>query len=132
MGDAFWQVLVLVVAIGLVLEAVVMVALMRQLGGVLLQVRPARIGGVEGGPEVGTPVEVTGVALDKAAILLFLTPDCGVCRPLYPAIPELQRHYPEVELVPVVLGSDDASRRTAAVEIGGSARTDLAQLEQAW
>jgi hypothetical protein len=128
-----WQVLILLLGVGVVLEALILIAVMRQVGGILMQLRPARVGEIEGeGPEVGRALEFPGLDKSRPAIVLFLSPDCQICRPLLPAIPAVQRDYRELEVVTVVTGQDEARRVAYAQQIGESARADLADLMKEW
>jgi thiol-disulfide isomerase/thioredoxin len=128
-----WQVLILLLAVGVVLEALILIAVMRQVGGILIQLRPARVGEIEGeGPPVGQALEFEGLDVSRPAIVLFLSPDCQICKPLLPAIPALQRNYRELGVVTVVTGQDEARRGAYAEQIGESARTDLPELMKDW
>jgi len=132
-SEALWQVLVVVLLIAVVLEAVALVAVMRQVGGVLLQLNPARVGQIEGGgPEPGTEVEYPGREIGKPALVLFVSHTCGLCKDLIPAIPVVQSHYRELEIVAVVTGGEEGDRLAYAKGIGETARPDLHDLQQRW
>jgi methylamine dehydrogenase accessory protein MauD len=133
-GDAIWRVLVLILLAAVAAQSILLIALMRQLGGVILQLRPARIGEVEAeeGPEIGMVVDIPGLSAGRPAVAVFVSPKCGICRPLLPAISVLASHYHEIDVLAVVTGDDEAQREIYARDIGQLARPDLHELERAW
>lgn len=58
MTETAWRLLLVVTTVGLIVEGVVIVGILRELGALLLQLGPARYGEVEEGPEVGTALDV--------------------------------------------------------------------------
>ncbi len=130
--SAVWQILVLVLVLVAVVHTVILIAVMRQLGGILLQMTPARPGEVEEGPARGTVVEIPGVPGDTPAIVVFVSPTCEVCKPLLPAVPTIDRHYPDVALVTAISGGSRADREAYAARVGPTARPDLHKLYDAW
>jgi hypothetical protein len=128
-----WQILILLLVVAVVIEAIVQIAVMRQVGGILMQLRPARVGEIEGeGPELGQVVEFDGLDPARPAMVLFLSPDCQICRPLVSAIPSVERHYDELKLVTIVTGNDETRRAAYAKNVGSSARLDLKELMSEW
>lgn len=134
MTETILRITVLLLVAMAVLQAIVLIALMRQVGGIMLQLRPARFGEMEHdeGPEVGLVVDIPRREDTRPAIALFLSPACRICQPLLPAIPALAGSYPEIDVIPVVIGADESDRERYARQIGPLARTDLHDLENAW
>jgi hypothetical protein len=99
-----WELLVILLTVAVIAETVVLVGLARQVGGVLLQLRPPMPGGAEGGPESGTTARAPGLPIGSPKVLLFVSPDCQLCDFLRPSIPVLHRAYPQVAVVPVLVG----------------------------
>lgn len=134
MEQAIWQALVIVLVAGVAIEALLLIAVMRQLDGIIVQLRPARIGEVEHdeGPQIGLNVDVPGLPQGRPAIVVFVSPECSICKPLLPAIPVVARRYPQLEVLAVVAGDDENERNRYAWEIGDLARPDLYELESDW
>jgi thiol-disulfide isomerase/thioredoxin len=131
--DPIWQAIVLLLVAFAVVQTVVLIGVMRQLGGVLLQLRPARVGELPGqGPEMGLETNIPGLNYGRPGLVLFVAPGCGLCRPLLPAIAALRRAYGEIDVVAAVIGQDEAKRNEYALEVGEGARSDLAHLEKDW
>ena len=101
-----------------VVMAVVIAALVRQLGVLHERVAPAGALAVQEGLSVGEPAPpitaatLTGQTLElgaptvagRATLLFFLSPSCPVCKTLLPALKSLSRS--EAERLDVVLASD--------------------------
>lgn len=134
MNDAVWQIAVVVLAAVVAVEGVILVAVMRQLGGVLIQLRPARIGELEGeGPPVGLEVQLPGgKPFEKPSMVLFLSPGCRVCKPLVPSVPVVAKRYPEIDLRVAVIGGDDADKFDYLDRLSPFAREGLEELETRW
>lgn len=134
MEQAIWKTLVIVLVAGVALEALILIAIMRQLGGIILQLRPARLGEVEHdeGPEVGLEVNIPGLLEGRAAIILFLSTECRICTPLLPAIRVVARRYQDLEVLTIVAGDDDEERDRFARESGVQSRSDLLGLDRDW
>jgi len=71
-------VLVLTAALAM-LEGLLIVGILRQVGAVQMQIGPPRYGNVEEGPEVGRRVAVDGLPRRPTA-LIFLGPTCSMVR----------------------------------------------------
>jgi hypothetical protein len=127
-----WNLLLVLLTVAVAAMALVSIALMRQVGGILLQLNPARVGEVDSGPEVETFVDVPGVAPDTPAVVVFASPTCRLCEFLGPALPALERHYPNVAVVPIVLGDDPSAREEYARSLGHGARPDAIDLAKEW
>ena len=128
---------ILPILVGLLVVAVVilgllLVAVMRQVGAILLQISPARPGDIEGGPELGTNVEVPGLEKNKPAIVVFVAPGCNVCEPLLPVIPIVERNYPELQVCVAIGGEDEHEREAYAQQLKNLARPDLHRLHRNW
>jgi thiol-disulfide isomerase/thioredoxin len=127
-----WQTLILILIGMSAAQAFILVAVMRQLGGVMVQLNPARIGEVDGGPDVDSHVEVPGAEDGRPAIVLFVASDCGLCHLLTPSIPAVRQHFLELDFVTVVLGDDADARREYARRLSNGARDDLVDLGRNW
>lgn len=134
MSEGAWQALVALLAIGLVFEGIVIVALARQVGTILLQIAPPRPGGMEGGPTIGEAVAVDtfGMAEGTPTIFMFLSPDCVPCREFVPSIPVAAAHYRDVKFVPIVLSDEEGKRNEYAQTLHFPARTDLSSMQEKW
>jgi thiol-disulfide isomerase/thioredoxin len=130
-NQAFWHILVLLLVVVVAILTFVQIGTMRQVGALLVQLRPGRIGDVEGGPEIDSVVDVPGLPVGRPAIVLFVSASCSLCDMLKPSIPVVVAHYPDVEMISVVVGDDLAKRLEYAKTIPG-ARADLAQLGEHW
>jgi hypothetical protein len=130
-SDAVWQALVIFTVIGLIVEALVLVGILRQLGVIVLQLGPPRHGEVEG-PGVGTQVTIDSLRPGAPAVVLFLAPGCDICRPIAASLPAIRRSQRGLQLLPVVVGDDDPAKHAYAVALGGDARTDLDTLYREW
>jgi thiol-disulfide isomerase/thioredoxin len=132
-GETIWQVLVLLLFVSAVAQGVVLVAVMRQVGGVIVQIRPPQPGQLEEGPAAGTVLDLPEAGPARPRVVVFVTPHCRPCEDLMPAVPVAARQYREIEFVAVVTGSDEADRRTYARTIEGvTARSDLHFLQDEW
>jgi hypothetical protein len=130
-SDAVWQALVIFTVIGLIVEALVLVGILRQLGVIVLQLGPPRHGEVEG-PEAGTQVTIDSLRPGVPAVVLFLSSGCDICKPIAAALPAMRRSYAGLQLLPVVVGDDDPATHAYAATLGGDARTDLDTLYREW
>lgn len=127
-----WNLLLVLLTASVAVMALVMIAVMRQVGGILIQLNPTRVGEVDSGPEVDSIVEVPGLPARTPAIVVFASPTCRLCEFLGPALPALERHYPRVAIVPIVLGDDPRARAEYAVALGHGARPDALELAKEW
>lgn len=133
MTDPVWQVLLLLVTGITLLSAVLLVALMRQVGGILIQLRPARIGELEGeGPEVGTPVDEEWLPNGAPMIVLFVSPGCSLCEPLLPAVAVLRRSWPALDVAVAIVGGAPEDRFAYERRLDGLARPDFEELNRIW
>jgi len=130
-SDSVWHALVIFTVIGLIVEALVLVGILRQLGVIVLQLGPPRHGEVEG-PEAGTQVTIDSLRPGVPAVVLFLSSGCDICKPIAAALPAMRRSYAGLQLLPVVVGDDDPATHAYAATLGGDARTDLDTLYREW
>lgn len=115
-----------------IVEGLVLLGVMRQLGSVLLTVQPAAPREIGGGPEVGAPVELEAIGVDRGAVFAFVSPNCEPCDALTPALADLADEYPAVSVLPIVAFGSDEDRRRYAQRLDGLARLDLADLYEEW
>jgi thiol-disulfide isomerase/thioredoxin len=122
---------VILLVVAVVVEAFVLLALMRQVGTVLRHVRPPRPGSQFGGPERGTVLDVPDFIEGERAVLVFTAPNCPSCKSLEPALRPVAEHY-DLELVPILVGGSDEQRDQYARSLEVPARTDLSHLYDEW
>lgn len=132
MTETAWQALVVFLALAVVVEGIVLLGALRELGSVIQHIGPVRYGDVGEGPETGTSANLDGLPAGMPSILTFVSPTCSMCKPVSDALEPVQRAYPEVELVPVVVGATEAERITYAQTLKGEARLDLEELFETW
>jgi hypothetical protein len=133
MTDATWEVLLVFVFVAVVIEGVVLVGVLRQLGTILVQIGPPRPGIVDGaGPPTGSLVDLEVVSRDIPSVLVFLSPSCQLCPPVAAALPDLEREFPEVEVIRAVVGAATDDKLAYARQVGPRARTDLDGLYEKW
>lgn len=91
-----------------VVLAVAVVALLRQIGVLHTRLQPLGTHFAGEGPELDEPAPAVG--LDYAAVtltvLVFTSPTCVVCRELAPSIEALRRQYRELRVEMIDLGRD--------------------------
>lgn len=129
MTSQVWQVLVLLLLALVVLEGVILVGLMRQVGGLLLRLPPARPGATDDGPEAGTIIPAQDLPR-KAGILMFLSPGCAFCEDLLPGLPSVARHYPDLQLLAVPVADSEQEREAYSKSLPIEARSDLHELRR--
>jgi thiol-disulfide isomerase/thioredoxin len=128
-----WRVVMVLLALGVVVEAVFLVAVMRQVGSLLLVVGTTRPLDLPVGPKIGEVQELPGYERGRPVLVAFVSPDCQQCRSLLPGFRRLQTAYgDQLELIAVVSHADAQARTKYAREIGTFARTDLPALMQDW
>jgi hypothetical protein len=132
MSDFAWRALLILTTVAVVVEAIVIVGILRSLGTVLLQVGPMRYGDVEEGPEPGTLVDVEMLKTPPPAMILFMGPTCELCSPVAAALPAVRNSYPDLHVVAVVVGDDENAKRDYAGKLKATSRTDLDHLFQEW
>ena len=91
--SGIWQVVVVLLAAGLLIEAVFLVALMRQVGNLLLQGGAARAN-VPAGPKAGATAEIPGRdRTGHPALVVFTSSECEQCRVLLPGLRRIHELY---------------------------------------
>jgi hypothetical protein len=131
-SDGVWRTLVLLLLVAAALQAVILIAVMRRLGSVAVQLRAATVNDRADGPEIGRVVRIPGVSHRRPVLAVFLSPTCGMCRDLLSAVPVVAHSYQQIDVLAVVTGEDQGEREAYAHEIGELGRSDLFELERAW
>jgi thiol-disulfide isomerase/thioredoxin len=132
-GEAIWHLLLLLLLGTAVVQGLVLVAVMRQVGTILLQIRPPAPGLMEDGPTVGTTLELPDSEISGPLVVLFVTPNCAPCGKVVPIVPIVARNYPAIEFIGVITGPDESQRLAYADELEGiDVRPDLHFLEERW
>jgi hypothetical protein len=132
MNELPWHLAVILLAALIVVNSILLVATMRQLGGISLRIAPAHPGDIEGGPEIGAEVMIPGWDPVRAGLVLFMSPDCSLCAQLVPAIAGVRRGYPELQLVAAVRATSPEARDQYAKQLGSYARSDLESMFGEW
>jgi thiol-disulfide isomerase/thioredoxin len=128
-----WHAITLALSLVAVVQALFLVAVMRQVGRLTVRLGPGRVGAVEhGGPAVGSVVELPGVELAPANVIVFVAPGCGPCEKLIPSLRALYSSYPDVNVAVAVVGGDEPSARRLVDELRELARPALEELFSAW
>lgn len=130
---AIWEALVVVLVCVAVVQAFALLAVMRQVGGLLVRLNPTGVGDVESGPDIDTTLEIPGIPVGRPALITFASPSCTLCTYLETAIPALRASYSEIDVAVVVMGGDDDSERLLyARKFGESGRGDIPQVAKEW
>lgn len=135
-----WQIVVTLLAVGLVIEAVFIVAIMRQVGELLLHGGGSMNAPVSAGPKIGDVVDVPGrEPAGRPALVVFTSSHCEQCKALEPALQRIHAVYGpgaddghQLDLIAVLSDSSANRREELARELGSFARTDLISLMQDW
>jgi methylamine dehydrogenase accessory protein MauD len=131
--SAIWEALVVVLVCVAVVQAFALLAVMRQVGGLLVRLNPTGVGDVESGPDVDTTLEIPGMPIGRPALIAFASPSCTLCAYLETAIPAVRANYSEIDVAVVVMGGDDDSERLLyARKFGESGRGDIPQVAKEW
>jgi methylamine dehydrogenase accessory protein MauD len=133
MSDPVWQILVGVLVVVAVIQATALIAVMRQVGGLLVRLNPTGVGDIDSGPELDTSVEIPAMPPGRPALVVFASPSCNLCRYLEAAIPAIRANYREIDVVAVIMGADSDSERVAyGQRFGPSGRADIPELAKEW
>ncbi len=135
-----WRIVVVLLAVGVLIEAVILVAVMRQVGELLLHGGPTIRAKALRGPEVETTVDVPGrKPTGRPALVVFTSSACEQCQALEPGFKRIHALYGpdadnghQLDLVAVLTDRDANGRAEHARELGPWARTDLIALMQDW
>jgi hypothetical protein len=134
-----WRIVVVLLAAGVLAEAVLLVAVMRNVGELLLYRGPVRVNALTG-PGIETVVDVPGrEPTGRPALVVFTSAACEQCKALEPGLKRMFGLYGphaenghQLDLVAVLTDRDANARATHANELGSWARTDLIALMQDW
>jgi hypothetical protein len=134
-----WRIVIALLALGVITEGMLIVALMRQVGGLLLHGTPIR-GDAAAGPQVGTVVNLPGHELKgRPALVVFVSSGCDECTALIPKLQGIHAAYGpdaadghQFDLIAVLTDRHLTERERLAAELGSFARTDLVALMQDW
>jgi hypothetical protein len=134
-----WRLVVVALAAGVVVEGVMLVAVMRQIGELLLHGAPTEAR-VHHGPRVGEIVEVPDrEPTGRPLLVLFTSSECERCAMLAPWIQRMHAVYgPEadnghqLDVLAALTDRNIATRAEHALQLGSFARTDLVALMQEW
>ena len=116
-------------------EGVAVLALMRQVGTVLMHVAPPRPGSFAGGPALGefAPASASAALRPNApGVFIFLGANCPGCAPIERVLETFARHYNELSVVPIVVGEFEKQRVEHASQLAVPARHDLQELVDVW
>lgn len=137
-----WMIAVVTLWILLAVVAVAVVALARQVGLLHLRVKPIGPGRLDTGPRVGTVVSLGPVTSlrshpylvvdgSRIGFVLFVSPGCGLCKPVLKGAARLLRSEPDLRLSVAV--DAEAGRALQYLDDhdfhDGVLATDLAQLD---
>lgn len=126
-----WNLLTLAV-VGLALvEAVTLIALMREVGRLSLRVSAAA-SIEEGGPDLGSFVTLPSTDLARETLVLFVAPGCGPCESLVPDVLDLSANFPHVRILAAVSDESPDAQSELARQFGDLAREDLTYLFKEW
>jgi hypothetical protein len=130
--SAAWETLVLLEALTLAVVIVILVAVMRQVGGLLVKLNPLEYGEIEGGPVIGSIVDLPEVESDTPAVVIFVSPTCSICELLLPGLHAVSADYHAVQLVAAVLGSADGISTDLSKQLDGIATINGERLRDEW
>jgi thiol-disulfide isomerase/thioredoxin len=128
-----WHALTLVLLASVVGFAVLLIAVMRQVGSILMVVGTSTPLSIPAGPKIGSVLPLPGSELKRPLLVVFVSPECTQCRNLLPGFGRLGAAYDDqLQLVAVVSHADEGERRRYAREVGPFARVDLPHLYDEW
>lgn len=132
MTPGTWNALMVVLLVAVVVMAVVLVALLRQVGTLMLRFPAPEPGPTSDGPPPGSRIDLAVLEVDKASIILFVSQGCAACEQILPALPTLVRAYPELQLVTVPVARRASERQAFGKRIAVPTRPDLFDLVEQW
>jgi thiol-disulfide isomerase/thioredoxin len=127
-----WNVLILAIAVLAVVEAISLVAIMRQVGRLTLQGGAAGMTMRSGGPEIGTIVSLPAVPLSPETLVLFLSSGCAPCESLAADIGQFTAEFPHVRILAALHADDRSMRERIQDSLGASATPELETLFRDW
>src|SRR5438874_7966595 len=96
---------------------VLLIAVMRQVGSILMVVGTSTPLSIPAGPKVGSVLPVRGSQLRRPLLVVFVSPECTQCRALVPGFARLASAYrDQPQLVVAVTNADEPERRAHAEE----------------
>ena len=131
MSGGIWQAVVVLLGAAVALEAVLLVAVMRQVGNLLIMIQPGDPRQIAGGPKEDAELHFPGFKA-RPTVVLFVAPNCEPCHQLTPALSTFLDHNGHVDLVTVVANGSDEDRTRLATELGSFARADLPEMYHEW
>jgi len=120
---------------GFIVEGLVLLGVMRQLGAVLLDVRPDMPKDVGGGPDPTVLLDFARLGYednDAGVVFAFVSPNCQMCEALHEPILGLSDQYSSVAVAAVIAYGSEEERRLLTERLEPVARPDLAYLVDEW
>ena len=128
-----WHALTLGAIVSFGAVVVLLIAVMRQVGSILMVVGTSTPLSIPAGPKIGSVLPVPGSRLRRPLLVVFVSPDCTQCGNIVPGFERLAAAYrDQLQLLAVVSNGDEESRRAYAERVGSFARTDLPNLYDEW
>lgn len=128
-----WHTLLIAVAVVALAEGVLITGMLRQIGGIYMQVGTPRPGETTGqGPNEGDVVDPEILTFSRPSVLVFLSPTCSFCPPVAKAVTIAAGRFRELDFIPAVIGADPAAKLEYAASLGQNSRTDLDRLFEEW
>lgn len=133
MSDFQLRVVVVALSVVTLLLVLVVVAMLRQIGRILLRLGDDSTELMpQGGPDFDEQVALPGTKLDRGVLVMFVSSSCAACAGITMALPEIRATLPELNLVLAVVDEDPAARHDYAQKLGVGARDDLFHLVKEW
>lgn len=128
-----WRIVIGLLAAGLVIEAVFLVATMRHVGSLMLRAGPMERAPSHFGPPAGEIVELPGYESgNRPALVVFMSSGCSQCTAILPRLRRIYADYgpsaeagQQLDVVAIVSDQNGPGRAEYAREIGSFARTAL-------
>jgi thiol-disulfide isomerase/thioredoxin len=130
-SSAVWQAAVVLLAVTVAVEGLLLVAVMRQVGNLLIMVQPGEPRHIAGGPNEGAELHFAGFRY-RPTVVLFVAPNCAPCEELTPALETFRANNMDVELVAIVANGSDEERAEHAARLGAFARADAPDMYHEW
>jgi hypothetical protein len=124
-----------VLFVGFIMEGLVLLGVMRQLGALLLEVKPDLPQDVGGGPDPTTALDLASLGYSErrgGVLFAFVSPNCQMCEALHSPMLTLAERYPAVSVAAVIAYGSQEERGLLVQTLDGIARPDLAHLVDEW
>jgi hypothetical protein len=124
-----------VLFVGFIVEGLVLLGVMRQLGAVLLEVRPDMPRDVGGGPDPTVSLDLGSLGFageGGGVVFAFVSPNCQMCEALHGPMTTLADRYPSVSVAAVISYGSEEERRLLTQKLEPVARPDLGYLVDEW